>query len=195
MTVPNPAEADRMTLLTRSLDVPGPSPHYQTANILYPRALLERLDGFDENYGAPAGEDTDLGWRARGAGAETVFTAEALVHHAVLDRGLKLTLRDARRAADCVKPYRDHPELRQYLNAGLFFDRSHPLLAQALLAAVLARRTPAAALFAAPYALDLLRRTRAAGSPLRHAPLLALRDVVEVASTVQGAVRYRSPVL
>jgi GT2 family glycosyltransferase len=193
--LPNPAEADRMSAFARSLEVSGPSPHYQTANILYPRRLLEQLGGFDEEYGAPAGEDTDLGWRARGAGAQTVFAPGALVHHAVHERGAKNTLRDALRAADCVKPYRDHPELREHLTKGVFFDQSHPLLAQAALAAVLARRSPAAALFAAPYALDLVRRTRAAGSPAYHAPILAMRDVVEIASTVRGAVRHRVPVL
>ena len=195
MTLPNPGEADRHSAFARSLEIAGPSPHYPTANILYPRALLETLGGFDEQYGAPAGEDTDLGWRARAAGAQTVFAPAALVHHAVHQRGALNTLKDALRARDCVKPYRDHPELRAYLSSGVFFDQSHPLLAQAVLAAVLSRRTPAAALFAAPYLVHLAKRTRAAGSPLRHAPFLALRDVVEVASTVQGAVRYKAPVL
>ena len=35
----------------------------------YPRALLERLGGFDEAYDF-GGEDTDLAWRAIEAGAE-----------------------------------------------------------------------------------------------------------------------------
>jgi hypothetical protein len=43
--------------------------------------------------------------------------------------------------------------------------------------------------------MHLLKRTRAAGSPLRHAPFVALRDVVEVYSTLQGAVRYKALVL
>jgi glycosyltransferase involved in cell wall biosynthesis len=194
-TLPNPAEAERMNSFARSLEVAGPSPHYPTANILYPRDLLEQLGGFDEQYGAPAGEDTDLGWRARAAGAETVFAPAALVHHAVHDRGPMNTLRDALRAADCVKPYRDHPELRAHLSGGLFFDQSHPLLAQAVIAAWAARRSPVAAVLALPYLVYVLRRTRAAGSPARHAPFLVVRDIVEVFSTVQGAVRHRAPVL
>ena len=195
MTVPNPAEAATMSVFTRSLEVTGPSPHYQTANILYPRRLLEELGGFDEDYGAPAGEDTDLGWRARDAGAETVFVGGALVYHAVHRRSPRDTLKDALRAADCVKPYRDHPGLRSYLFRGLFFDRSHPLLALAAVGAVAATRTPAAAVLAAPYVIDVARRSRAAGSPVRDAPMLAMRDAVELASTIQGAVRHRVPVL
>jgi hypothetical protein len=195
MTLPNPDEAEGLSTFARSLEIAGPSPHYPTANILYPRALLEQLGGFDEQYGAPAGEDTDLGWRARATGAQTLFAPAALVHHAVHQRGAMNTLQDALRARDCVKPYRDHPELRAHLSSGLFFDQSHPLLAQAVIAALLARRTPAAAVFAAPYLVYTLKRTRAAGSPLRHAPFLALRDAVEVVSTIQGAVRYKAPVL
>ena len=195
MTVPNPADAATMSVFTRSLEVTGPSPHYQTANILYPRRLLEELGGFDEDYGAPAGEDTDLGWRARDAGAETVFVDGALVYHAVHRRSPRDTLKDALRAADCVKPYRDHPGLRSYLFRGLFFDRSHPLLALAAVGAVAATRTPAAAVLAAPYVIDVARRSRAAGSPVRDAPMLAMRDAVELASTIQGAVRHRVPVL
>jgi glycosyltransferase involved in cell wall biosynthesis len=193
--LPNPAETGRFSAFTRSLEVSGPSPHYQTANILYPRALLEALGGFDEQYGAPAGEDTDLGWRARAAGGSTAFAPAALVHHAVHQLGVKKTVQSALLATDCVKPYGDHAGLRAHLSQGLFFDRSHPLLIQALAAALVARRAPVAGLFAAPYAVDLVQRTRAAGSPLRHAPVLALRDVVELGSTIRGAIRHRVPVL
>jgi glycosyltransferase involved in cell wall biosynthesis len=50
----------------RTLDIPHPPNEFlQTCNILYPRELLERLNGFDESFEAPAGEDTDLGLRAR----------------------------------------------------------------------------------------------------------------------------------
>ena len=35
-----------------------------------PRSVLERLGGFDEAYPAPAGEDSDLGWRAKVAGSK-----------------------------------------------------------------------------------------------------------------------------
>jgi glycosyltransferase involved in cell wall biosynthesis len=194
-TLPNPSETDRLNAYARTLEVAGPSPHYPTANILYPRAVLAELDGFDEDYGAPAGEDTDLGWRARGLGVDTVFEPDALVHHAVHERGAMNTLKDAFRATDCVKSYRDHPQLREHLDKGVFFHPSHPLLAQAVLAGVLARRTPAAALFALPYAAHLVRRARQTGAGPASAPFLAVRDAVEVVATVRGAIKHRVAVL
>src|SRR3954453_2646898 len=135
--LPNPRETGNAGAFTRTLRVDGPSPHYETANVLYPRAVLERLDGFDEHYPAPAGEDTDLGWRARADGVGYVFSPEALVHHAVHQRGPMNTLRDALRATHSVRPYRDHPGLRVHLDKGVFYDRSHPYFFQALLAAAL----------------------------------------------------------
>jgi GT2 family glycosyltransferase len=194
-TLPNPEELDGLGPFARTLEVVEPSPHYQTCNILYPRAVLARLQGFDEDYGAPAGEDTDLGWRARAADVETVFAPEALVHHAVHQRGAMNALRDALRATDCVQAYKDHPGLRAHLSQGLFFHRSHPLLAQAALAAVLARRSPAAAAFALPYLLHLRGRCRDAHAPAHAAPFFVARDIVEIAATVRGAVRYRVPIL
>jgi glycosyltransferase involved in cell wall biosynthesis len=194
-TKPDPSELDRLGPFARTLDVDGASPHYPTCNILYPRHVLEALDGFDEHYGAPAGEDTDLGWRARAIGIESVFAPGALVHHAVHQRGAMNTLRDAFRATDCVKNYRDHPELRAHLDKGVFFHPSHPLLAQALLAGVLARRQPATALLAAPYVLHLVRRARLAGGPAATAPFFAVRDAVEVVAVLRGALRYRTTVL
>lgn len=195
MTVPNPAQADRLGPFTRSLEVGALSPHYQTANIAYPRFVLEQLGGFDEEYGAPAGEDTDLGWRARHAGVQAIFAPEALVHHAVHERGAIGTLRDAMRATDCVRPYRDHPELRAHLHKGVFFHPSHPLFAQAALAVVLARRDRAALLFALPYAVHLARRSHATGGSVAAAPFLAARDALEIVATVRGAVRHRVLVL
>ena len=52
----------------RSQAIDPPSPHAQTCNILYPREMLERLDGFEERLPVAAGEDTDLAWRALDAG-------------------------------------------------------------------------------------------------------------------------------
>lgn len=194
-TLPDPVQLDRGGPFSRSLQVSELSPHFETANIAYPRAVLERLGGFDEGYGAPAGEDTDLGWRARDAGVGAVFVGEALVHHAVHERGAVNTLRDALRATDCVRPYRDHPELRQHLDSGLFFHPSHPLFAQAALALVVSRRSPAAALLAVPYCVHLIRRSRALGAGPAAVPFLAARDAVEIAATLRGAVRYRTLVL
>ena len=73
-TRPAPDELDRDGLLSHTVRIEDLGPQYETCNIAYPRAVLEALAGFDERFGLePAGEDTDLAWRAIGAGCRTVF--------------------------------------------------------------------------------------------------------------------------
>ncbi|MDA0168668.1 glycosyltransferase [Solirubrobacter taibaiensis] len=192
---PNPAQADQFGPMARSLEINGLSPHFETANILYPRDLLERLGGFDENFGSPAGEDTDLGWRAMAAGAEHVFAPEALVYHAVHQKTAKQTLKDAFRASDCVRTYRDYPHMREHLQDGIYFHPSHPLVWQAACAAVLAPAIPAAGVFAVPYAAHLYKRCRLTGSKPSAMPFFVLRDIVEIGAVVRGAVKHRTLLL
>jgi hypothetical protein len=169
----------------------GPDLFYPAVNILFPRAALEVRGGFDEAYGP--GDDTDLAWRARDAGVEVVYAPAARVRRSAEDP--VAALKDAYRTGELVKVYRDHPGLRAQLDKGLFLDPSHPLLAQALVAVWMARRTPVAAVFGLPYVLALLRRVRAAGAPAHVLPLLAARDVAELAGVLRGAIRTRTPVL
>ena len=138
-TLPNPAEAHALGSFSKTIHIDGPSPHFETCNVSYPRSLLERIDGFDESYGTGLGEDSDLGCRALAAGGFPAFEPEALVHHAVLARKPAAALRDALHATSAVRSYRDHPRLRQQPLAGVFYDSSHPLLLAAL-GALFARR-------------------------------------------------------
>jgi GT2 family glycosyltransferase len=104
---PDPASCRRDPLLRRSLnvltgrakheaedarfqgvDVPGPIPAAVTevenvsgALMLLPRAVFERLRGFDEGYFLHF-EDLDLCRRARGAGCEVLLAGMVRVHHA-----------------------------------------------------------------------------------------------------------------
>lgn len=193
-TLPDPREADRLGPYAKTVRIEGQSPHFETCNILYPRALLEELGGFDESYPAPAGEDTDLGWRARAAGAGAAFAPEAVVHHAVHEGTPLSALRGALMAQHGVQSYRN-PELRATLPQGVFYDRSHPLLLQAAYAGLLARRQPAAALLCLPYLLNVRSRCRASGGRLAQAPFFVLYDVVQVGATIRGALRHRVPVI
>ena len=68
-TEPHPGEAPKQDAFSRSRAVTRLDWNYPTCNIAYPRALLERLGGFDEAYRFASAEDTDLGWRAREAGS------------------------------------------------------------------------------------------------------------------------------
>lgn len=191
-TRPNPDEVERLSAYAKTVNVNGPTPHFETCNVLYPRAVLERVGGFDESYPAPAGEDSDLGIRSLQSGALRAFADDALVYHAVHERKPVEGLRDALLATAGVQSYKVNPALREHLSHGVFYDRSHPLLLQSAYALWLARRAPAAAAFAAPYAFNLRSRCRAAGVPLTEAPYFVAYDVVQLAATVRGAIRHRT---
>jgi glycosyltransferase involved in cell wall biosynthesis len=194
-TLPRPDELDGLDAYAKTVRVEGQSPHFETCNVVYPRVVLERVGGFDEGYGSPAGEDSDLGWRAIRAGAVGAFAPEALVHHAVHRRGPRGPLQDALLATDGVRAYKTIPELRQHLHWGVFYGRSHAFLAVAVAGVALVPVTPASLLLAAPYARHLVLRARHQGSGLRSLPVLAAHDAVQIAATLRGAVRHRVFVL
>ena len=99
-TRPNPRELEAAGPFSVTRDVDGSGARwFETCNIAYPREVLERLEGFDESFPEPLGEDTDLGWRALGAGGRRVFVDDAVVDHAVEDLG-----RPATYAGPCVAP-------------------------------------------------------------------------------------------
>jgi GT2 family glycosyltransferase len=161
---------------------------FETANILYPRALLERHGGFDDEAFPVVGEDTDLAWRAIDAGAPTVWAPEALVHHAVTDLGALGKLRSARRWERAMLAYARHEGLRRTRHLGIFWNRHHSEVVRAGVALLLPRRLWWLRWWlAAPYISYLVQRR---SGPLL-APYLILFDAIEVASCVRGSVRYR----
>jgi GT2 family glycosyltransferase len=200
-TKPDPYEAEIMDFAprARSMDVDPPGPHAQTCNILYPRALLERVDGFDELFPYPAGEDVDLAFRARGAGAGYEGEPGALVYHAVDTFSLLKMVRFNRRwesLALCVKRY---PEYRSAFETRLFWKRRHGWLMLAAAGIAVTPRRPLAALLTVPY---LQRAMPVHGpSPLaraRGATELVGRMVVdasEMTALVRGSIRHRTLLL
>ena len=50
-TLPEPGRGALARLLREDVHIDGPSPHFETCNVAYPRALLERIGGFDESFG------------------------------------------------------------------------------------------------------------------------------------------------
>lgn len=183
----------------RTLRVKPPHDFAQTCNIAYPKALLERVGGFDESMPAPAGEDTDLAVRARATGAELVGAPDALVYHAIeaylLPEAVKLNLK-WRHLAFVIKR---HPELRKHLPHGIFWRRSHRDVLLALAGAAVAARFPPAVLLGAPWVYRRLtrrgRRKRAVAAGLLELPGGLIVDVAEVATMAWGSVRYRTIVL
>jgi len=208
---PDPAEYPAtFGPFSTTLWVKEAGPRFETANVAYPRELLERLGGFDEAL-VIAGEDTDLGWRAIEAGATVVWAGDALVHHGVIDQGPWGRLAKGWRWRYVPAVFARHPGLRRELIAGVFWSPWHWWLFRALAALLLRPRPPVRAArpsglrgprrgpgwalvrwwLALPYVLRLV--------DYRTGPLLApyrlACDLVEVAAIGAGAVRHRVPMI
>ncbi|MGZ6825145.1 MAG: glycosyltransferase family 2 protein [Mycobacteriales bacterium] len=191
-TEPDPAQAEGP--FSRSLRVEDAS-WFQTANVGYPRALLEELGGFDEGFRAAAGEDTDLGLRALSAGAEAVFVPTALVRHDVRPSSWRAALRETAKWVDVPLFARKHPErAAALLHSRLWWRQTHPPAVLAAVGLLGARRHRVLLLAALPWL-----RLRTGALPVqarrRHWPLvlpgpLAV-DLAEVAVLARGSVRHR----
>ena len=183
----------------RTLWIEPPNLYAQTCNIAYPREVLERLGGFDENMPAPAGEDTDLALRAAEAGAEQVGAADALVFHAVEEYSLPDAVRLSSKWQHLAYVFRKHPRLREELVGGVFWRKSHAELALALAGVGLARRSPLTLALTVPYVRRALNRRgprpRARLVSALELPGQAVVDLAEVWAMVRGSLRYRFPVL
>jgi glycosyltransferase involved in cell wall biosynthesis len=190
-TGPIPEEEHRLGPLAYTMDVRELIPEFPTCNIFYPRAMLDRLGGFDENFPGPSGEDMDLAWRARREGATPRFAGEAHAYHAVVEMSPAQSLRRVWRWSDAVLAYARFPELRrERLHGGVFFNWSHYLLARVLLALLLRSRwlLPLRLWLALPYVRFVFARSE---GRLPLMPLFVLIDLVETAGIVRGAVRHR----
>ena len=193
-TDPMPEEWPDFSPFHHTLEIHEAGPSYETCNIFYPRALLDRIGGFDEeNFSGPGGEDTDLAWRAIGQGVQTVFAEEAQVYHAVQWLGPIGKLKLASRWHETMLIFKRDPELRRrHMVARVFWKWEHYMLARLVLALVLPRRlTPLKYLLVAPY-FDHLTNRRTGPILL---PYLLLHDAVETVAVLRGAVRYRTLVI
>jgi GT2 family glycosyltransferase len=188
---PDPFEEEILRApYARTLEVDPPGPFAQTANILYPRDLLDRLGGFEESLPAAAGEDTDLALRARAAGAPYVGARDALVYHAIESSSLIGAVKRGLRWQHLAYVLKHHPEVRAGLELGIFWRRSHALFVLGLLGG---RRLPAAWI---PYLLHLLRRhglrPRGVLRATIELPGRVAIDVAEIATLIRGSIRYRT---
>ena len=175
---------------------PAPRRTSRPATSLYPRALLEQVAGFDETYPAPAGEDSDLGWRVKGAGGVALFAPDAVVHHAVFPRTPRGGAQgradgDARRPGLQAQPGPARaPDPGRVLRALAPADAAGRVRALALPPQPGGRGVRRAVRDQRP------RPRRAARSPaVKAAAFLVAYDAVQIAATVRGAVRHRTFIL
>jgi GT2 family glycosyltransferase len=199
-TIPSAEEWERLGPLARpfthTVEVREPDPHLQTCNVFYPREVLEREGGFDEEvFGRIEGEDADLAWRAIAAGTPTRFAPDARVVHGRIEVGPIGKLR--RSARWDLKVYAIHRGLRRaWFVRRVFWLGSHYLLARALLAMLVPRRLlPIRVWLAAPYAVHLFERGRVEGGGPALAPYFALCDLLQLGAGLRASLRYRVPML
>jgi len=187
---PDPVEAHLLAAAphARSLVVDPPEPWGQCASIAYPRAVLERLGGFDEGF-TRAGEDADLALRAMEAGVEYAGAPEALTFHAVAPYGLLGAVRMLPRWGELARVAARHPAVRRSLALGVFWKPSHAWL----LAALLAR--PALVGWALAARPRYGRSPRGVARALSELPGRAVVDAVEIAVLARGSLRERTLLL
>lgn len=204
-TLPNPDQAANVGPFSRTLEVTEENGWYQTCNIGYRRALLERLGGFDEEFPDAAGEDTDLAWRARDAGATIAFEPDALVFHDVRPSRFSVSLRDTRRWRSAVLAVKKHPSLRTRFHRRYVWRASHPPAMAAGVGLALAlftggpwwRRMLALGLVV-PYVRFRTVRAPLSGGPRRRVaaiPFSLVIDLAEVGVLLKASARQRTLLL
>jgi glycosyltransferase involved in cell wall biosynthesis len=201
-TVPDPEELDilRHSTYARTQMIVPPTRWAQTCNIVYPRSVLERMDGFDLSMPSNfAGDDTDLALRSIAAGVEYVAAPEAVTYHAVWSGSILQRLRSGWRWSDLPYLVKRHPDLRRDLPLWIFWKRTHALLPLALAGVALQRRSRLAPLLMIPWAAqsapDHTTSPRGRIRSTLELPGRALIDVVEIAALLRGSVRHRSILL
>jgi glycosyltransferase involved in cell wall biosynthesis len=194
-TRPDPLESEVLRAPhVRTLNVEPVGRYAQTANILYPRDLLERLDGFDEV--AISGEDVGLSLRARAAGATIVAAPLAVVNHAVESHTLPGIVRQNLKWRHLAYLARQHPEFRREFPLRVFWDEDHLLTTAAFAGVIAARRHRFLAALALPYVVRSSRRRGRSKlqrlTALAEMPGQAVRQGAEVAGLAIGSLRYRT---
>lgn len=209
-TLPDPEHESRWGAFSRSVEITGEDGFYETCNIAYRREWLERLGGFDESFRL-TGEDTDLAWRARKAGARTTFVDDAVVYHEVSASDWRSHVRDKFRWGDVPLTVKRHPHLRTEIYAGRWFWRPSHRKALAALGGLVvagwpagsvprrAARIAAGAALVRPYVI-LRTRTAPPGrcGPRRRVallPFLLASDLLEVGVLLRSSWRHRTLII
>jgi GT2 family glycosyltransferase len=200
-TLPDPDDAPNRGPWSRTVTVPYEQGYYETCNIAYPRELLEQLDGFDESFRFPFGEDVDLAWRARERGYRPAFSLAARVRHRVWPSDYRAALRNVRRYEGLVHAFANHPQLRGHFGVRVFFRPTHSWALGTLAASAAVALRPRSAIRAVVWVVVVLRyawvvRQFRPKPELRTqwlvvVPMALGVDVGEVAVLARSSIRYR----
>jgi GT2 family glycosyltransferase len=178
----------------RSQEIDPPVVWAQTCNIVYPRAVLEAVGGFDDELDWV--EDFELACRAREAGAAYVGAPEVVTYHAVDEASIRGVFRSAWRWRDLPGVVAAHPELgRSGAAYRYFWKRRHAGLALGLVGAA-TRRPLIGVLAAVPWAVEAMPAygpsVRGRLRSVSELPAQLGLDLVEFAGMVAGSVRHRT---
>jgi glycosyltransferase involved in cell wall biosynthesis len=197
----DPEERHLLGPFSRALGVDHLDGWYATANIFYPRAIIEQVGGFDPEGFPRVCEDTDLAWRSIEAGAAATYTDEAIVRHCVIEVGPRGRWDFATRYEDLPATVARHPAIREAaLTKRYFWKPTHYHLIRFLLALPLGRRIwPLTAFFL--YRYLQLQRWRATefgdgkGGGYGMVPFYVVEDAIEVVTMARGSLKHGALVL
>ena len=199
-TIPDPTDGPIRSVFDRSMRIESHDGRFSTCNVLYPRALLERVGGFDRSFDI-YGEDTDLGQRALAAGAEGIWVPDALVWHAVHRRTWDEALRERTRVGEIARLVRRHPRLKREIWEGPFWKPQHRRMLVAIAGVAATPLTPFALAAAIPWLRVVPGRVRYTvpdaerrGAAWWFGQIAGLAgiDAVELVSCAAGSARHRT---
>jgi hypothetical protein len=198
----DPDQLSRHGPFSRTIEIQTGSELFETCNVGYRRSVLERVGGFDERFRYPAGEDTELAWRARESGATVAFAPEALVLHDVRASSFLAHLKTTWRWSGVVLIVKLRPDVRELLYSRWFWKASHPPAIVATAGIALALHPRSSLAFRAtglaatvPYIRFRRGKGRLQGGRLeRNAaiPLALLADIAEVGTMAIASARFRT---
>lgn len=198
-TLPAPDQTHLLGAFSRTMWTTDES-YYATCNVFYRRDDLEAVDGFDEGFESPAGEDTDLAYRVRRLGRQSGFSTAALVHHDVRPSSFRATIRETLRWSGIVRLVARNPDeaRREHLWKRYFWKDGHPKVIAAIIGLSIAPIMPLALLLTLPYLqlrLKVSPRTWSRVGRFLVLPGTFVVDVLEVYVMLRGSVRYRTLVI
>nr|MBA3654462.1 glycosyltransferase [Actinomycetota bacterium] len=200
-TRPDPAQAGRAGAFSHWIEVTSEQGHYETCNMAYRREVLEAVNGFDETFRLPFGEDLDLAWRAKQGGFRSAFRADALVWHDVGRSSWTAYIRRMSRRRDFVLLCRRYPALRASLGMRVFTHPTAVALVAVLIAALLRPHLILWLTFAAlaiRYVTKTVRDTLKPQRPISWigvVPVRLVADLYDVTVMLRASVRYRTLVI
>lgn len=97
-------------IMKRHAAMPSSIRAFGSYNVAIRKEVLERLDGFDDNYPRASGEDNDLSYRILEAGFTIAFRREALVDHLHQESIFRYLKEQARHGYYRMLLYRTHPQ-------------------------------------------------------------------------------------